>query len=156
MRIFDRLAEWRMRRRYPLFDAQGEDLRPKYQRVAAALFDAMGEGGADFLDRKWRLSESKWTPERPVPRPASAQEIAGTLGVDVADVRGMDEQVLEMAAVYRKHNDYARLMFDLLAVPIDEAQSWWDRGPGRFSNPDGTPKTGWARKQAFRDHAPGG
>jgi hypothetical protein len=154
--ILDRISDWRARRRFgPVAGAMNENMEGVRVAKFATMLGASGRDRRSFLDAKWRLSEGGWSPRtEAIPRPATAEEVALKLGLTVDEVRSRDTALVEWGAKYVAEDPYWRYADPILTTTIDEAQDWWENTVGRFHNPDGTPKTGRARRQAFRDSPP--
>jgi hypothetical protein len=90
----------------------------------SALREMLGEELFPFVATKWRLTDNDWSPGDIPHRPRSAEEIATRLGYSVEKVRDIDAEVV---AIFRKP-ELAKMpdWGEMMTVPVDEAQAWWD------------------------------
>jgi hypothetical protein len=101
--------------------------------------EASGQVGTRRLMLKWNMDRFTYRPGDPPPRPRSLSEWTAMLGVleeDTDAVREYDARMVETWEELVADSYFP----ELLCVPIDDAQGWWDSRYSQYVNADGTIK----------------
>lgn len=159
MGLLDGVRGWRDRRR----ERQAQEAWGQIAPVIASATDSrwqsfMGifeEDLQQLLVVKWRLGPG-WTAGEGPGRALSVHEVAGQLGLSAEAVRERDWRIVDHARAYWRQLDPTLPRFTM--VPIDAAQTWWNRQWSWIYNPDGSrkPQEQWGREEGgiwFRERA---
>lgn len=104
------------------------------ERSWATLMQILGVDWCRFFAAKWRLDDGYFKPGDIARRPRSAEEIADALDMKLDLVRQIDSAMVNaIGDTFMRSEDWG----NLITVPVDEAQNWWDKQYGNSFLPDG-------------------